>query len=217
MKKLLSTKSAMISGSLFICLFVNAQVGIGLNSPQETLHVKGTLRLENPSEGIGKVLQVFNNGSMKWSVSTASPLLGTIETNNGINTFFTTPRYLNGRIDLPPGKWIVKMSQLISAAFTGDSTAGAVAETYFTDSNMSSSPTSDYLPNSATIMSGSCKGSNLYGMLVGNILLNNQTNNLKSYYLWGTLTPVGTGGSHSVYGFSASYWGENRIYAVPFE
>lgn len=197
--------------------FAHSQVGMGTTTPEETLHIKGTLRLENPSQGTGKLLQVFDNGSMKWSVSTPSPIIGYIETNDGIDTFFTTPRYIKGRIDLPPGKWIVKMSQLISASFRGDSTAGAVAETYFTDSSTLSTPTSDYIPNSATVMSGTCKGPNIYGMLIGNVLLNNISGNTKSYYLWGTLSPVGTGSSHTVLNFAASWWGENRIYAVPFE
>ncbi len=61
----------------------NGYVGIGTDSPGEMLHVEGALRIEDGSEGSGKVLTSDGNGSTSWQAPAAGGVLQFVYTNSG--------------------------------------------------------------------------------------------------------------------------------------
>lgn len=204
-------------------------VGIGNKNPQTTLHVTGSLRLDHPSEGNGYILQVFDQGSMKWSPLIPNSVKGKIGSPNGYSGDIPTNTYLNGTITVSPGKWLVKVSLLIPTdnnANAVDNPAAAMryndlvikVTTYFTDSNSDATPTTDYITGSAKKITGSLITPTMYGMVEGYALLENKTTANKTYYLWGKSDrrAVTTSPDTILPLFKiAGTWGENRIYAYP--
>lgn len=199
---------------------LNAQsgnVGINTNDPQTDLHVKGTLRLENPTKSENAVLRVYKDGSMKWKkLFVVEPVTGDKEFENGINTS-ATPQYSGLYITLPTGRWIVKLNLLIPQVNT-TTNQGLWVNCYLSDSKTNSALTGDYLANSSTYFGGSIKHPARYGMVVGGVVINNATSGPKTYYLWAFHEPFPSTAtslySNTLGGFG---WYEDKIYALPFE
>lgn len=205
-------------------------VGIGTTSPETNLHIKGTLRLEHPSQSEGYILQVFDKGSVKWSPLIPNSVLGFLGSPEGYSGDVPVNSFMNGTINLPPGKWMVKVSMLIPSNYTVNAvndTRSALryndiainVTTYFSDSNTNSAITTDYISGSAKSISGSLVTPSIYGMLEGYALLNNTGQINKTYYLWGKTTRNSiTSDANAVPLYRLSgYWGENRIYAYPID
>lgn len=204
-------------------------VGIGTKTPQANLHVKGSLRLDHPSEGNGYILQVFDQGSMKWSPLIPNSVKGTIGSPTGYDGDIPNNTYLNGMVTVSPGKWLVKVSLLIPTDYNANAVSNPAAAmrysdlvikvtTYFTDSSSSATPTTDYITGSAKKITGSLITPTMYGMVEGYALLENKTSINKTYYLWGksdrravTTSPATILPLYHI----AGTWGENRIYAYP--
>lgn len=199
----------------------SGKVGIGTSSPQETLHVKGSLRLENPSQGEGKILRVYDSGAMKWANAVPLPVYGSFEIQDGYSVkTIDTNSYFKSSITLSPGKWIVKLSFLLTLKDLGASTSeGYVVETYLSDSSTSSTRTNDYVAGSSTIMGGTAYTPSVYNLLQGSVLIENKGTVSKTYYLWGKAVKYPTTSTTSVAldRLASNIWSENRIYAIPIE
>lgn len=212
-------KCFLITLAFFPSIMFYSQVGIGTNSPKETLHVKGSLKLEHNSQGNGNVLRVYKDGSTAWkSTFKKQPVFGILTANGYAGTLLdTSKKYVKAYISLPPGKWIVKSNILIPVQGRFSSPNTAWVKSYFSDSSTSSAETIDYIPNSAAYVSGSVRGlPNEYGMLVGNVLIENRSTTNKNYYYWAFIEGIPTT-SINVAGFADAVYGENKIYAIPFE
>lgn len=224
-------KNSFLLAILFLSHFYLGQtggVGIGTESPQETLHVKGTLRLDHPSKGNGYLLQVFDQGSMKWSPLIPNSVVGSIGSVNGYSGDVPNNTYMNGYITLSPGTWLVKVSLLIPTDYNANATNNPDSSlryndivikviTYFSDSQTVSTKTNDYLQESASSISGSLVTPSMYGMVEGYALLHNGTTANKTYYLWGkSVRNAVTSNPNNLPLFRLSgIWGENRIFAYP--
>ncbi len=197
----------------------SGNVGINEPNPQATLHVKGTLRLDNPSKSDNAVLRVFKDGSMKWKkLFLVEPVRGdkTDAGTAGIDTS-TTPKYAGFKITLPTGRWIVKLNLLIPQIKNYWQGRGFWVNAYLSDSKTNSSPTSDYLVNSSKYFSGGVKYPAPYGMVVGGVVINN-TQESKTYYLW-VFHETFPSTASDMYSntLGADGWYEDKIYAIPFE
>ena len=197
----------------------SGNVGINEPNPQTTLHVKGTLRLDNASNSDNAVLRVYADGSMKWKkLFLVEPVRGnkTDAGTTGINTS-SSPKYAGFKITLPAGRWIVKLNLLIPMIQNYSSGRGFWVNAYLSDSSTDSTPTNDYLNNSSTYFSGGVKYPAPYGMVVGGVVVSNSSPS-KTYYLWvkhEVFPSTATNMYSSTLG--ASNWYEDKIYAIPFE
>ncbi len=217
--------SFLLATSFIFSQVAGGNVGVGTNLPQNNLHVKGSLRLEHPTQGEGNILQVLDQGSMKWSPYIPSSIIGTLGDANGYSGDIPTNTFLNGSVTVSPGKWLVKVSLLIPTNYLIIATDKASSmsyndvvikiTTYFTDSNSCATPTLDYIPGGAQKITGSLITPSMYGMAEGYALIENKTAANKTYYLWGrserravTSDPKAL----PLYRISA-FLGENRIYA----
>ena len=218
-KKLLSC--CLLQLTLFLCA-QTGKVGINTNSPQETLHAKTTFRFEHPSQGAGKILRVYKDGSMKWGNTVPLITTGAFTSSGGftVSGDLPTNQFYNVNITLNPGKWIVKLSLLISTqSYSTNKDEGYLSETYFSDSSTDgAAQTTDYMLGSSTVISGTMNTPSRYGMIMGSVLIENKSNLPKTYYLQGKTVryTVGTP-TVTLDRFTANYWGENRVYAIPFE
>ena len=195
------------------------KVGINEPNPQTTLHVTGTLRLDNPSKSDNAVLRVFKDGSMKWKkLFLVEPIRGDKSDagSTGINTS-TTPQYAGFKLTLPTGRWIVKLNLLIPQIQNSSVDRGFWVNSYLSDSKTDATPTQDYLANSSIYFSGGVKYPAPYGMVVGGVVINNPTPS-KTYYLWlfHEAFPSSVTNMYSKT-LGASNWFEDKIYAIPFE
>lgn len=218
----------LILPSLIFAQSGSKGVGIGTNNPQANLHVKGSLRLDHPSEGNGYILQVFNEGSMKWSPLIPNSVTGNLGNTNGYDGDIPNNTFLNGTITISPGKWLVKVSLLIPTDYNASAINNPASSlryndlvikvtTYFTDSNTNANPTLDYIPGGARKITGTLVTPSMYGMVEGYALLENKTTSNKTYYLWGKSdrrAVMSNPDASPLYKISA-FWGENRIYAYP--
>lgn len=208
------------------CQLSPQKVGIGLQNPEENLHIKGSLRLDHHSKSDGSILQVFDGGSMKWSPIIPTAVKGIVN-GNGYNDI-SNETYLNTHITLSPGQWLVKLSFLIPTNYNvgpGDPQSSLTYNdvvikvmTHFSDSNSNSTKTLDYMPNSAKNITGSLITPSLYGIIEGYAILNNQSKSDKTYYLWGKSirnSVTSNASDFKLYNIAGNEWAENRIYAYP--
>ncbi len=73
MKKLNILKCFLIFSFVFIVCFLQAQnVGVGTTSPAAKLHVNGSFKLVNGTEGLGKVLTSDKGGTASWQTLNTS-------------------------------------------------------------------------------------------------------------------------------------------------
>ena len=217
-------KALLLLMALPVFLFSQTgKIGIGEENPQETLHVRGTLRLENSSVGEGKIIQVFDGGAMKWS--TIIPKIATGYFDGSGYENIPNDVFLNGQITVGPGRWLVKVSMLIPAknipAYLNTTDVTMQVTTYFSESNSNSTKTTDYIANTAQAISGTIIAPSIYGLVEGTAMLNNNSTSSKTYYLWGKAVKksVTSNTSSTDYDFNniGGPWGENRIYAYPIE
>ncbi len=205
---------------MFITLFSQTgNVGINTTSPTANLHSVGSLRLEHPTMGDGKILRVHQNGNIDWGQPYA---LRRIEgfTGSGVDISDELPHYTNAYITLPPGKWIVRttfpIQQKNTSANLLTTSEFLQLDTYFTDAAGSSTISSDYLPESAEYTSGVLKGTATLDLVDGSVILNNTTNANKTYYYYVKKTSIpSTTAYKTTFRYAANFWGENNFYAFP--
>lgn len=195
-----------------------SQIGIGTVTPEAMLHVKGDTRLEHSSSGSDKILKVNQDGEVRWARPFMLEIIGTTLPVTGLNiSEINTPRYTNLSITLPRGRYIVKGIFLLNASNTLTTKEAIWVTCYLSDSSTSSAFTTDVIPLSANQMSGGLIGPAIYNILEGSIAIENNTSAPKTYYLWASKTNHGTSHTRYIVNFGSSNWGENVLYAVPFD
>ncbi|TZF93772.1 hypothetical protein FW781_18985 [Chryseobacterium panacisoli] len=243
-----STKAMEINNAAakeMVTILNNGNVGIGQSLPTASLHVKNLVspafRLEDGTQGAGKVLTSDTNGNSSWVYPALKAISGNLPTSLVSFSSYGTGNppnismYTGGYINLPPGKWLISFgsiasmgqndrinttdAQLWCTAFLSDSNAGA------------GTITADYI-SAYTGQRGSGgsigRGMNRT-MVIGSIAVNNVNGGNKTYYLWANqeleTAPAGPSQININGTSTAGYWinlfgngnWERYFYAIPIQ
>ncbi len=205
-------------GLLLYMLQSNAQVGIGTTTPSAMLHVKGGVRLEHSSSGNDKILKVNQQGEVRWARPFLLEIINTTLPQAGLNIVEqNVAKYTNLKITLPRGRYIVKGIFLLNASPNLNNMQSTWVTAYLSDSATNSDYSTDVIPQSANQMSGGIIGPAIYNILEGSIAIENTTMAPKTYYLWAFKKNYGNSNTSYIVNFGSSDWGENILYAVPFD
>jgi len=179
----------------------------------------GKVKIADGTQAAGRILSSDANGVASWVNSTAitSAVTG-IFAGGGTNlTTSMGAAYLNTYIDLPPGKWIVLGTYLMSQGGSGGAMLAGQSmwvRTFFSSSNVANIPTGDIIGSG--LMSGSVSYPSPYAVINGQNIINNTSGATKRYYVWGLMS--NTGGQpagFSLDGLGSNFWSENQLTAVP--
>lgn len=90
----------------------DGNVGIGTATPQAKLHIVGSLKINDGSQGAGKFLSSDQNGNLAWIEDSGVKLK--ISSDNfdsalAASPVTNTPKYNGVNITLPPGKWQINL------------------------------------------------------------------------------------------------------------
>jgi hypothetical protein len=200
----------------------NNRVGIGTNAPSNNLEINGTggtgtgLKLTTGASN-GKVLASDASGNATWvnNVAITPTVIGVLNTGTSSIPFTTSQVYTGSYVDLPPGKWSVNVTMLVSFSSTLSSGQGYWIRSGFSLSD-SSFVGATYL-TSSTLISGAISAPVAYGVLTGTVLINNTNATTTRYYYWrlGTDAFGGASTSNNLVNFACTSWGENQIIAYP--
>lgn len=129
-------------------------------------------------------------------------------------------QYTGSYIDLPPGKWVVYIYELLcpsNAGVQGWDGTGLDRALWIRTSLSNSSVTFSSSPQiiGSSLVSGSVVAPSIFGMTSGAIYINNNLGVTTRYFLWGNVDRNGT--TCNVHNFAANAWGENQFFAVPAE
>lgn len=217
---------ATATGDALMTLNKNGRVGIGTTSPQTTLHALGTVRLETGTPATGMVLTSTDNlGTAIWQRASSNVVTGTITGGIDINfANISLMRYTGNSITLPPGRWIVNITQLIRINGPLASGNGMFVRSTFSDENLAVGASGTQSPDviRPTLMSFMVTGNNGNGggttvndVKTGSVYINNTSGGNKTYrYIVGGTSVAGTPASTTtIIGFGGN-WSENAIYAT---
>jgi hypothetical protein len=139
---------------------------------------------------------------------------------NHLNTLFPNWQYTGAYIDLPPGKWVVYIYEVVSPYVNGGGNywapindAALWVRCSLSNSSSTFSFSSDII--GSIYASGSVVAPCTFGMVTGAIYVYNTSGTTKTYYLWASLQQFNT--SCWAYIFANSLWGENQFFAIPAE
>ena len=224
-------------------------VGIGKIAPSTKLHITtgGTAKTPNPSgfrledgnQNTNFVLTSDTNGVGTWNPVATTRIVGTL--GAGVDVPFITVGYVYRKtgsyIDLPPGKWEVRVTMLmpvggvLSDALPGGGTMTVNdwvwLKTTFSTVNAANIVDSDISSDieGASLVSNLFFGPKLvsdepkFNMLNGSVIINNTSTASKRYYYYAGRTDsyeytTGSGKATKFYLFGGSNWAENSIIAL---
>ena len=224
-------------------------VGIGKIAPSTKLHITtgGTattpnpsgFRLEDGNQNTNFVLTSDTNGVGTWKPVAETRIVGTL--GAGIDVPFKTTggvyRKTGSYIELPPGKWEVKVTMLMpvgglsSDAVPGGGTMtvndwvwlkttfSTVNAATIVDSQISSDIEGASLVSNLFFGPKSVPDEPKFNMLNGSVIINNTTTATKRYYYYAGNTDsqeytTGSGKATKFYLFGGWNWGENSITAL---
>jgi hypothetical protein len=195
----------------------NGNVGINNPNPTQQLDIIGKIKIADGSQGVGRVLTSDGSGVGTWVTNTGvTPAVfgsfgvGVPLDNSG--NFYTT-----ANITLPPGKWIINATYLMTPSFITPLSAGegAWVRTYFTDGAAIATGTTNTIPGSSSLISGSINFPATYATVNGQVMINNNTGANKTYYVWASMELMGTTSSTFKLDTFNGVWGENQLTAIP--
>ncbi|WP_419487959.1 hypothetical protein [Chryseobacterium bernardetii] len=211
-------------------------IGIGNNNPATSLDIKTTGTLATPVSGIkiadgaqneNYVLTSDANGNGLWKPVRLTVLRGVNGAGIDFPFVFTNDaRYTGSYIDLPPGKWLVTVQQLIiPAGAVLNSDQWMWLRTSFSDDpNIVPGDIGTFsadLTEAPTLVSGLIQGPTAPGLtrfslMQGSLVINNSSGAVKRYKYIAGMNVVGGAQTAGTYfqGFGGN-WGENIMYAVP--
>ena len=224
-------------------------VGIGKIAPSTKLHITtgGTaatpnatgFRLEDGNQNTNFVLTSDTNGVGTWKPVAATRLVGTL--GAGVDVPFKTTggvyRKTDSYIDLPPGRWEVRVTMLMPVGglwtdpFPGGGTMtvndwvwlkttfSTLNQPTIVDSNISSDIEGASLVSNLFFGPKSVSSEPKFLMLNGSVIINNTSTASKRYYYYAGNTDsqeytTGSGKATKFYLFGGSNWGENSITAL---
>lgn len=179
----------------------------------------GKVKIADGTQAAGRILSSDANGVASWVNSTAitSAVTG-VFAGGGVNlTTAMGAAYMNVYIDLPPGKWIVLGTYLMSQGGSGGAMLTGQSmwvRTSFSSSNVANISTGDIIGSG--LMSGSIGFPSPFAVINGQNIINNTSGATKRYYVWGLMS--NTGGQpagFSLDGLGSNFWSENQLTAVP--
>ena len=224
-------------------------VGIGKIAPSTKLHITtgGTaatpnpsgFRLEDGNQNTNFVLTSDTNGVGTWKPVAATRIVGTL--GAGIDVPFKTIggvyRKTGSYIDLPSGKWEVRVTMLMPVGgLSSDplpgggtmtvndwvwlkTTFSTVDAATIVDSQISSDIEGASLVSNLFFGPKSVSGEPKFNMLNGSVIINNTSTASKRYYYYAGNTDsqeystTGSGKATKFYSFGGWNWGENSITA----
>ena len=221
-------------------------VGIGKIAPSTKLHITtgGTaatpnpsgFRLEDGNQNTNFVLTSDTNGVGTWKPVAATRIVGTL--GPGIDVPFKTAgevyRKTGSYIDLPSGKWEVRVTMLMPVGGVGTDGGGKMIandwvwlKTTFStvdaativDSQISSDIEGASLVSNLFFGPKSVSSEPKFNMMNGSVIINNTSTASKRYYYYAGNTDsqeytTGIGKATKFYVFGGWEWGENSITAV---
>jgi hypothetical protein len=214
------------SSTTRLTMLENGNVGIGI-TPTERLHVNGKLRIADGTQANNNFLSSDANGVTTWKpvvIKSIAGFIGAVGRTIPFNA--TNYLYTGSYIILPPGKYAVSVSMLMSPTTVNATTGGSPTNSSFwlrstfaeTLTGLSPNQTGVSSPDivGGTLVSAGLVGPALYQMLVGEIIINNTSAGNKTYYYCaGNPTTYNT--TQSLASFGGASWAENRIVATPIE
>lgn len=208
------------SGATRMTLDDKGFVGINTTNPSTRLDIEngstnGAIKIVDGTQGLNKVLTSDANGVGTWKRSAVDIYYAPIGAGVNIPFNTTTPQYTGTSVTLPPGKWLVDVTMLMSKGASGIVTFTGSSETWwvrttFGNSNSSFAPSPDIVGSSDLISGG--LGSNApYSIMKGSIVINNTSGANKTYYYWtiGNMQNLNATGSLALFGGGG--WSENVI------
>ena len=221
-------------------------VGIGKIAPSTKLHITtgGTaatpnatgFRLEDGNQKTNFVLTSDTYGVGTWKPVEVTRTVGTL--GAGVDVPFVTAsgvyRKTGSYIDLPPGKWEVRVTMLMPVGGVGSdgggkmtvddwvwlkSTFSTVNAATIVDSQISSDIEGASLVSNLFFGPKSVPDEPKFNMLNGSVIINNTTTATKRYYYYAGNTDsqeyaTGSGKATKFYVFGGWNWGENSIIAI---
>ena len=223
-------------------------VGIGKIAPSTKLHITtgGTaatpnpsgFRLEDGNQNTNFVLTSNTNGEGTWKPVAVTRIVGTL--GAGVDVLFKTTggvyRKTGSYIDLPPGKWEVRVTMLmpvggvLSDAIPGGGTMtvndwvwlkttfSTATTTTIVDSDISSDIEGASLVSNLFFGPKSVSSEPKFNMLNGSVIIKNTSTASKRYYYYAGNTDsqeytTGSAKATKFYLFGGWNWGENSITA----
>ena len=215
-------------------------VGIGKIAPSTKLHITtgGTatspnpsgFRLEDGNQNTNFVLTSDTNGVGTWKPVAATRIVGTL--GAGVDVLFKTTggvyRRTGSYIDLPPGKWEVRVTMLMpvdgGTMTVNDwvwlkTTFSTVNAATIVQSQISSDIEGASLVSNLFFGPKSASNDPKFNMMNGSVIINNTSTASKRYYYYAGNTDsqeytTGSGKATKFYLFGGWNWGENSITAL---
>ncbi|WP_123905655.1 hypothetical protein [Chryseobacterium sp. ERMR1:04] len=220
-------------GNALMTLNKNGRVGVGTVNPQANFHTIGTRRFENATTGsvaVGSVLTATDtNGTAEWKSPATTVALGGTETGTiGVDIPFQTDgtmKYTGRFVTLPPGKWIVTITQLAQTSGNLNADDWMFVRSTFSEQNLAVGAAGVQSPNvngGPSLMSfrvqgpGSAGSPQQFDVFQGSIFINNNTNANKTYryIVGGTVKGGGNTPAGTVIKSFGGTWSESSVYAT---
>jgi hypothetical protein len=191
----------------------SGNVGIGTATPGQKLEVNGKIRIADGTQAAGYVLASDATGTGTWIKTNATipAVYGVF--GAGINLPMYVSSYTGAYIDLPPGRWIVIGTYLITAGNV------PVGESLWVRTFFSLSSTVGTLPPTyigSSLISGGFLGGSQFNVCNGQVIVNNTTAGVQRCYVWAAAqASFGVPAGVVLSQFGGSNWIENSIVAIP--
>ncbi|MCX8142957.1 MAG: hypothetical protein N3F62_01730 [Bacteroidia bacterium] len=143
-------------------------------------------------------------------------------TPNHLTTLSPSWQYTGAYIDLPPGKWVVFIFELLTPSnagtqgwdITGTNIGSIWCRSSLSNSNTVFTSSPDII--GSPFVSGSVVYPCWFGMTSGCIYIYNSSGTTKRYYYWANMDRAGAT-SCNLHNFATNAWGENQFFAIPAE
>lgn len=219
-----------------VVITADGYIGIGNNIPTTSLDIKTTgtpalpvsgIKIADGAQNENYVLTSDANGNGLWKPAKLTVIRGV--NGPGIDFPFMVTNdavYTGSYIDLPPGKWLVTVQQLIipaGAVLTADQWMW-LRTSFSDDPNVVVGGIATFsadLTEAPTLVSGLIQGPTTSGLtrfslMQGSLVINNASGAVKRYkYIAGINVIGGTQTAGTYFQGFGGNWGENIIYAVP--
>lgn len=202
---------------------MGGNVGIGTTNPSNRLHIisptSGALRIVDGTQAVNRVLTSDANGVATWQDVRIRNVTG-VRPVTGINIPSTTTNYLRTgcTITLPPGRWAVNVTMLMSRSGGGSTPNNSSfwLRTSFTTLNQATLTQAELNSfndiEGGLYISGNYAGSARYGLVQGMVIINNTSaGNRTYYYVAGSAETINS--SDTLANFGSASLGENVITA----